>query len=44
MTWWIDDKRFYFIDSILKKIDSYLFDEESDTIHLERTALPLCVG
>ena len=39
MAWSPDNKRFYFIDSPQRKIDTYLFDAATGTIHFERTAV-----
>jgi len=39
MAWSLDNKRFYFIDSPQRKIDTYLFDAATGSIHFERTAV-----
>lgn len=39
MAWSLDDKCFYFIDSLQRKIDAYLFDATIGTIHSKRTAV-----
>lgn len=39
MAWSQDNKRFYFIDSAQRKIETYLFDAATGTIHPERTAV-----
>ncbi|MEP7280275.1 MAG: SMP-30/gluconolactonase/LRE family protein [Bacteroidota bacterium] len=39
MAWLLDNNRFYFIDSPQRKIDAYLFDAVTGTIHFERTAV-----
>lgn len=39
MAWSNDGKRLYFIDSPERKIDSYLYEEETGTISFERTAV-----
>ena len=39
MAWSLDNKRFYFIDSAQRRIDTYLFDAVKGTIHFEDTAV-----
>lgn len=39
MAWSLDNKHFYFIDSPLKKIDSYLFDVVTGIIEFEKTVV-----
>lgn len=46
MAWSLDNKRFYFIDSPQRKIDTYLFEATTGVINFERTAavIPEALG
>ncbi len=46
MAWSLDNKRFYFIDSPQRKIDTYLYDATTGNTHFERTAVevPAAMG